>query len=252
MQLAELKAFPLGFDPFDHLAVVNYGDCFLDPRHPETAPADIEAHAEEMIIKAGAWMLIFGGDHFVSYPLIKAHAKHYGSVALLHFDTHSDTWDDDSDRLDHSSMFRRAINEGIVDVTRSSQVAIRIFNDSDHGFEILTVPWVHRNGIEAALEIVRARAGDAPLYITFDIDGLDPAFAPGTGTPVPGRLSTWQALELIRGLPGLNLIAMDVVEFAPSFDHAEITALAAATLAHDWLSLLAEEKGVVRQAVGRL
>ncbi len=251
VQLAELKAFPFGFDPFDHLAIVDYGDCFLDPHHPETVPEAIEAHADT-IIAAGAKMLTFGGDHYVAYPLIKAHAKHYGPVALLHFDAHSDTWDDDGKRFDHGSMFTRAVKEGIVDVSRSTQIGIRTFNDSDHGFEILTAPWVHRNGIDKALEIIRQRAGDAPLYLTIDIDGLDPAFAPGTGTPVVGGLSTWQALELIRGLGGMTLIGMDVVEVSPPFDQGEITALAAATIAHDWLCLLAEEKGAKRTVVGRL
>ncbi len=251
VQLAELQAFPFGFDLFEHLAVVDYGDCFLDPHHPETIPGTIEAHADR-ILESGAKMLTFGGDHFVSYPLIKAHAKRHGPVALLHVDAHSDTWDDDGVRLDHGSMFRRAVEEGIVDVARSSQVAIRTFNDSTHGFEVLTAPWVHRNGIAATLEVVRERAGDAPLYVTFDIDGLDPAFAPGTGTPVPGGLSTEQGLELIRGLAGMNLIGMDVVEVLPALDQAEITALAAATLAHDWLCLLAEAKGAKRQLVGRL
>ncbi|MBC6416589.1 MAG: agmatinase [Rhodospirillales bacterium] len=251
VQLAELKAFPFGFDLFAHLAVIDYGDCFLDPHHPETIPEAIETHAAA-IVASGARMLTFGGDHYISYPLIKGHAKQYGPVALLHVDAHSDTWEDDGKRFDHGSMFARALAEGLIDVEHSTQVGIRTFNDSDQGFEILTAPWIHRNGIEAALEVVRARAGRAPLYLTFDIDALDPAFAPGTGTPVAGGLSTWQALELIRGLAGLNLIAMDLVEVAPSFDHAEMTAIAAATLAHDWLGLLAEEKGAKRRAVGRL
>lgn len=251
VQLAELEAFPFGFNLFEHLAVVDYGDCYLDPHHPETIPGTIEAHADA-ILESGAKMLTFGGDHFVAYPLIKAHAKRHGPVALLHVDAHSDTWEDDGKTLNHGSMFQRAVNEGLIDVARSSQVAIRTFNDSDYGFEILTAPWVHRNGIAATLEVVRARAGDAPLYVTFDIDGLDPAFAPGTGTPVPGGLSTAQGLELIRGLAGMNLIGMDVVEVLPALDQAEITALAAATLAHDWLCLLAEAKGAKRQIVGRL
>jgi agmatinase len=250
-QLAELTPFPFGFSMFEHLAVVDYGDCFMDPHHPETVPATIEAHADR-ILASGARMLTFGGDHFVAYPLLKAHAKRHGPVALLQFDAHCDTWEDDGRRLDHGTMFARAAAEGIVDVARSTQIGLRTFNDSDHGFEILTAPWVHRNGIDAALEIIRARAGDAPLYISFDVDGLDPAFAPGTGTPVAGGLATWQALELIRGLGGMNLIGMDVVEVAPAYDHAEITALAAATVGHDWLCLLAEAKGAKRKVVGRL
>ena len=251
VQLAELKAFPFGFDPFETLSVIDYGDCMVDPHHPETVPTDIQAHAAN-IIASGAKMLTLGGDHFVAYPLIKAHAEKHGPIALLQFDAHCDTWEDDPTRLDHGTMFGRAAREGIIDVTKSTQIGLRTYNDSDHGFDILTAPWVHRNGIDAALDIIKERAGDAPLYISFDIDGLDPAFAPGTGTPVIGGLTTWQALELIRGLGSLNLIGMDVVEVSPPYDHAEITAIAAATVAHDWLCLLAQKKGAIGKPVGRL
>ena len=250
-QLAELDAFPYGFSVFEHLAIVDYGDCFMDPHHPETIPGTIERHADT-ILSGGAKMLTLGGDHFIAYPLIKAHAKVHGPVALLQFDAHCDTWPDDGRKLDHGTMFARAAAEGIIDVARSTQIGLRTYNDSDHGFEILTAPWVHRNGIDAALEIIRKRAGDAPLYISFDVDGLDPAFAPGTGTPVIGGLASWQALELIRGLGELNLIGMDVVEVSPPYDHAEITALAAASIAHEWLCLIAEAKGATPKPVGRV
>ena len=240
VQLAELKAFPFGFDLFKHLAVADYGDCFIDPHHPQTVATAIEEHACN-ILKHDAKMLTFGGDHFISLPLIRAHAKKYGPVALLQFDAHCDTWEDDGTRLDHGTMFARAVREGLVDVKKSTQVGLRTHNDTDLGFEILTAPWVHQNGIMAALDIACTRSGDAPVYLSFDIDGLDPAYAPGTGTPVVGGLASWQALELVRGLGGLNLIGMDVVEVAPAYDHAEITAIAAATVAHDWLCLLAKK-----------
>lgn len=251
VQLAELKAFPFGFDPFERLAVIDYGDCFVDPHHPATAPEAIETHAAT-ILASGARMLTFGGDHFVAYPLLKAHAAKHGPIALVQFDAHCDTWADDGDRLDHGTMFARAAAEGVIDVARSTQIGLRTYNDSDHGFEILTAPWVHRHGVDAALEIVQTRAGDAPAYISFDVDGLDPAFAPGTGTPVSGGLASWQALELIRGLGALKLVGMDVVEVSPPFDNAEITALAAATVAHDWLCVIAEQLGAERRPVGRL
>jgi len=137
-------------------------------------------------------------------------------------------------------------------VARSTQVGLRTYNDSDYGFEILSAPWVHRNGVDAAIDVIRARAGDAPIYVSFDVDGLDPAFAPGTGTPVMGGLASWQALELMRGLEGAHLVGMDVVEVAPAYDHAEITALAAATVAYEWLCLVALDKGAVKAPVGRL
>ncbi len=251
VQLTELDAFPQGFDPFAHLNMVDYGDCMLDPHHPETIPAAIHDHAAE-IIRNGAKMLTFGGDHFVSYPLLKAHAEKYGPIALIQFDAHCDTWEDDGNSLDHGTMFARAANEGIIDVARSTQIGLRTYNHSDYGFEILTAPWVHRNGIDAALDIIKTRAGDAPVYISFDIDGLDPAFAPGTGTPVSGGLASWQALELMRGLNDLNLVGMDVVEVSPPYDHAEITALVAATVAYAFVAILAEKNGAKRNEIGRL
>jgi len=250
-QLAELKHFPFGFNPFDHLSVIDYGDCYIDPHHPQSVFNAIERHAD-LIVGSGAKMLSFGGDHSVSYPLLKAHAKKYGPVALVQFDAHCDTWPDDGTRLDHGTMFARAATEGIIDVAASTQVGLRTYNDSDHGFEILTSPWVHRNGIDAAMDVVRERAGDAPVYLSFDIDGLDPAFAPGTGTPVAGGLASWQGLEFIRGLEPLNLVGMDLVEVSPAYDHAEITAIAAASMAFDWIAVIAKKRGAPVSPVGRL
>jgi agmatinase len=251
VQLAELKVFPFGFDLLESLAVVDVGDAWVDPHHPDTVAPAIEARAAE-IIGQGVRLLSLGGDHFVSYPLLRAHAARHGALALVQVDAHGDLWPDDPGRIDHGTMTGRAVREGIVDPARSTQVGIRTFHESDAGLELLTAPWVHRNGIAAALDVLRTRAGAAPLYLSFDIDALDPAFAPGTGTPVPGGLASWQALELVRGLGGLNLVGMDIVEVSPPFDHAEITALAAAHLAHDWLCVLAEQAGTPRVSVGRL
>lgn len=251
VQLAELRAFPFGFDPFETLAVIDHGDAFIDPHHPETVAPDIEAQAAA-ILATGTKLLTLGGDHFIAWPLLRAHAAVHGPLALVQVDAHGDLWPDDPGRIDHGTMMGRAIREGIVDPARSTQVGIRTFHESDEGLRILSAPWVHREGIGAAIAAVRERAGDAPIYLSFDIDGLDPAFAPGTGTPVPGGLASWQALEFVRGLAGLNLVGMDLVEVSPPFDHAEITALAAAHLAHDWLCLLAEAAGAARVPVGKL
>ncbi|WP_380058168.1 agmatinase [Falsihalocynthiibacter sp. SS001] len=251
VQLAELDAFPWGFDPFQALSVVDFGDVFLDPHHPQTIAPAIEEQARA-IIATGARLLTIGGDHSITYPLLKAHAERHGPIALLQFDAHCDTWEDDGTRMDHGTMFARAARDGIIDVSRSTQVGLRTYNNSDHGFEILTSPWIHRNGIDAALKVATERAGDAPVYLSFDVDGMDPAFAPGTGTPVPGGLASWQALEFVRGLAPLNLIGMDVVEVSPPFDHAEITALAAAHVAHDWLCVLAAQLGAKQAPVGKV
>ena len=250
-ELASLMAFPFGFDPFDTLAVVDYGDCALDPHDPQSIPDSITNHARG-ILASGSKMLTFGGDHFVALPLIRAHAEKHGPVALVQFDAHCDTWDDGGSTLNHGSMFLHGYQEGVIDPSRSIQVGLRTWNDSDHGFEILTSPWVHRNGMIATLDAIMERVGDHPAYISFDIDCLDPAFAPGTGTPVPGGLATWQALELIRGLTPLNMIGMDLVEVSPAYDHADITAMAAANIAHDWLCVMAEKAGAKRNMVGRV
>lgn len=251
VQLAELKAFPFGFDPFDTLSVVDYGDCFLDPHHPETIVKSISEHIKT-ILSADVFPLSFGGDHFVTYPVLKAIAEKHGPVALLHFDAHCDTWDDDGTRMDHGSMFLRAHKEGLIDVTHSSQVGIRTYNDSDHGFDILSAPWVHREGVEKTIQAIKERVGSKKVYLTFDIDCLDPVYAPGTGTPVVGGLTSAQALGILRGLEGLNLVGADVVEVCPAYDVSEITALAGATIAHDILCLLAKAKGAVSKPVGRL
>ncbi len=250
VQLAELKAFPYGFNPFDTLKAVDYGDAYIDPHHPDGVADQITNHARE-ILKSGAKMLTMGGDHFVAYPLLKAHAEKYGSIALIQIDAHCDTWPDDPTRYDHGTMFTRASQEGIISVEHSIQIGLRTQNDSDFGFEILNAPWVHKNGIDAVIEATRERVGDMPVYISFDIDALDPAFAPGTGTPVPGGLASWQALELMRGLGGLNLVGMDLVEVSPPFDHAEITAIAGAHIMSEFINLLAKDKGAVENRIGK-
>ena len=239
-QLAELKAFPFGFDPFDTLQVVDTGDCPIDPHNPLNTAQIISDHARA-ILATGTRLLSLGGDHYVAYPLIKAQAEKHGPVALLQFDAHCDTWVS-SGPLDHGTMFLTAVNEGLIDVEHSIQVGLRTHNDIDVGIEVKTAPWVHQHGVQATLEAIRARVGDRPVYLSFDIDVLDPAFAPGTGTPVSGGLASWQALELIRGLGSLNMIGMDLVEVSPPYDHAEITAIAAATIAYDWLCVMAQRR----------
>ncbi|KZE33231.1 agmatinase [Crenobacter luteus] len=243
VQLAELKPFPWGFDPFDDLAVIDYGDCWFDAHNPLTIKPAIVEHART-ILASGAKMLTFGGDHFVTYPLLIAHAEKYGKpLSLLHFDAHCDTWaDDNPDSLNHGTMFYKAVKDGLIDPATSAQVGIRTWNDDFMGLDMLFAPWVHENGVEATIARIKERIGDKPVYLTFDIDCLDPAFAPGTGTPVPGGLTSAQALAIIRGLGELNIVGADVVEVAPSFDQSEITAIAAAHIACDILCLLRNRK----------
>ncbi len=239
IQSAWARHFPWEFDPFDVLACVDYGDCHFDHGTPQDTPAAIEAHATR-ILEAGSALLTLGGDHFISYPLLRAHAKKHGTLALIHFDAHSDTWpDEEVARIDHGTMFYHAAREGLVDPARSVQVGLRTTNDDVMGFAVLDAREVHRSTPEQIAERIRVRVGDHPVYLTFDIDCLDPAFAPGTGTPVCGGLSSHQALEILRGLRGINLVGMDVVEVAPPYDHAEVTALAGATLAMEMICLYA-------------
>lgn len=244
VQLAELKPFPWGFDPFDTLAVVDSGDCWFDAHNPHTIPESIRQHARG-ILASGARMLTFGGDHYITYPLLQAHAEKYGQpLSLIHFDAHCDTWPDDSpDSLNHGTMFYKAVKDGLIDPATSVQVGIRTWNDDFMGMNVIDAPTVHAQGVAATLQQVLGIVGTRPTYLTFDIDCLDPAHAPGTGTPVAGGLSSAQVLALVRGLVPVNLVGMDVVEVSPPFDQSEITALAAAHIACDLLCVLAAQRG---------
>lgn len=248
--VAELPAYPWGFDPFRTIACADYGDCWFDWGYPTNSVELIEAHADK-IIATDSMMLSLGGDHFVTYPLLKAHAKKYGPMALIHFDAHCDTWADDGQRMDHGSMFLRAANEGLIIPEKSVQIGIRTWNSTDHGFTVLGAPWVHREGIPAVLDVIREVVGDHKAYMTFDIDCLDPSCAPGTGTPVVGGLSTVQALEAVRSLAEFDIVGADVVEVSPAYDHAEITALAAAQIAHDFIAVQALKAGAEPDPTGR-
>ncbi len=233
------KPYGTRFDPFDKLAVADIGDCLFDHGKPESVPAAIEAYAAGIIAK-GPGLLTLGGDHFISYPLLKAHAAHHGApLSLLHFDAHSDTWADEDDRIDHGTMFYWAAKYGLVDPATSVQVGLRTENPDTMGFNIIDGPRVHASGIDAVVAETRAILGDRPVYLTFDIDCLDPSCAPGTGTPVCGGLTSHQAMAILRGLEGINVVGMDIVEVAPAYDVGEITALAAAHLAMEMLYLYA-------------
>lgn len=237
-QLSWSQSDAWDFDVFDKLAVVDYGDCDFDHGRPESIPACIQEHTQE-IISNDVGLLSLGGDHFVTYPILKAHAKKYGPLSLIHFDAHSDTWEDEDDRVDHGTMFYHAVKEGIVNAECSMQIGLRTFNKDTWGFNVLKSPWVHEQGINAVVERTKNIVGDKLCYLTFDIDCLDPSFAPGTGTPVIGGLSTYQAQEILRGLAGVNLIGMDLVEVAPAYDVGDITSLAGASLALEMLYIYA-------------
>jgi agmatinase len=236
--LAWCPPYAWGFDPLDKLHVIDWGDVFFDSGNIAQAPALI-TDAYRQFNAANVLPLTLGGDHFISYPILQALAEKHGPLSLIHFDAHCDTWKDDSGRIDHGTMFYQAAKNGIVDPSRSIQIGMRTFNDEDHGYQVLDARWLHQQGVAKAIEAIKARVGNHACYLSFDIDFLDPAFAPGTGTPVVGGFSTHTALELIRGLAGIKLIGADVVEVSPPFDSADITALAGASLAQEMLGLFA-------------
>ena len=239
MVVAERRPWPWRFDPFGTLTVIDYGDCVFDFGHPAQVPDEIRNHFAP-IVEQGVATLTLGGDHFVTYPILQAYAKEYGSLSMLHFDAHHDTWTDAEGRIDHGTMFFHAAQDGTIVPERSAQVGLRTPNDDLIGFNIFDARIVHSQGIETVCRELKRVLGDHPVYLTFDIDCLDPCFAPGTGTPVCGGLSSFQALEILRGLSGINLIGMDIMEVAPAYDVGEITALAGATLAMEMLCLFAE------------
>jgi agmatinase len=233
------RPYGMEFDPLDKLAVIDYGDCLFDWGYPDKVPDEVEAHASS-IIDQGPALLTLGGDHFITYPLLKAHVKkHGGPLSLLHFDAHSDTWADEDGRIDHGTMFYHAAKQGIVDPATSVQIGLRTHNPDTMGFNVLDGPWVQQHGVDAVVAEVKKKIGDKPVYVTFDIDCLDPSYAPGTGTPVCGGLTTYQAMAILRGLRGLNIIGADVVEVAPAYDVSEITALAGSHIAIEMLCLFA-------------
>jgi len=232
--------YPWGFDPLKRLAMVDYGDCLVDPGLPHQAPDRIEEHFTNLL-ESGVSTVCMGGDHFITGPILRAYAKKYGPMAIVHFDAHSDTWSDEENRIDHGTMFYHAVKDGIIDADHSVQIGIRTANADRMGLTWLDADWVHENGPEAVIAETRKIVGDRPAYMTFDIDCLDPAFAPGTGTPVVGGLTTYQARKIIRGLGGIDFKGMDLVEVAPQYDVGEVTGLAGATLMLDYLSLITKD-----------
>lgn len=234
--------WPWSFGLEDRLKVIDCGDIFFNHGEPESFVVNAEAHANR-VLATGKTMLSFGGDHFVSLPLLRAYYKHHGPLALIHFDAHTDTYSGGS-KYDHGTVFYHAMKEGLIDTEHSIQVGIRTsFNNDGYPMEVLDSAWVNDHSSADLVDHIRARVGDKKAYVSFDIDGLDPSCAPGTGTPVAGGMTVDSALKAIRGMVGLNLVGMDVVEVSPPYDHAEITSLAAATLALEYLYVMAANKG---------
>jgi agmatinase len=236
--------YPWNFDPFETLGVIDYGDLFFDWGSKEKFPDALEKHAAD-IIATGAEMIALGGDHYISYPLLKAHAKKHGPLALVHFDAHRDMEPDSGGRIDHGTMFGYALREGLIDPKKSVQIGIRtsFVGESDDGIRIIFAEEAHDLTARQIAEIIQKRVGKSKAYLTFDIDCLDPSAAPGTGTPIPGGLTYHQAASIIRKLTDVNFVGMDMVEVSPPYDHAEITSIAASALVMEYICLKAWQKG---------
>lgn len=234
--------FEMGRDPLSELSIIDYGDLAFDYAHTPSFPGLLQNHIAT-ILAAGVGTVTLGGDHFITLPILRAYAEKFGPLSVVQFDAHSDLWaDDNMERIDHGTFMYKAVKLGLVDTSRSLQIGIRTDCDDYLGMEYVSARTVHEKGIDHVVDIARAKLGDHATYVTFDIDALDPAFAPGTGTPVWGGLHSWQAEALMRGLHGINFVGGDVVEVSPAFDHGNITAVAGAHVAMELCGLYCANK----------
>ncbi len=234
----EEQRWPWTFSLGDKLTATDYGDIQFMWGDSDDMLAQVEDHAAR-ITAAGKTLVTFGGDHFVTLPLLRGHAKTHGTLSLIHFDAHTDCYDE-AEKYNHGCMFFRAPKEGLIDPSRSIQIGIRTdYDRANHEFEVIDAHQANERSVAETVAAIRKRVGDNPAYLTFDIDCLDPAYAPGTGTPVVGGLSTSKVLRILQGIADLNIVGFDVVEVSPAYDNANITALAGATLALQFLYMRA-------------
>lgn len=232
--------------PFDKLRVVDYGDLDVFPGYIEQTIEAVQADLAK-IVEASVFPVVLGGDHGITLPVLRALARRHGTMTLVHFDAHPDFWPGVPERpYHHGTVFRRAVEENIIDPHASVQIGIRgsissnlIEETRAAGFHLLTASEFAAQGVEATLRDIHSRAKH-PVYVSLDIDCVDPAYAPGTGTPEVAGLTSREIVDLVRGLRGLTFAGFDVVEVAPAYDSAEITALLAANLVYEFLLVLAE------------
>lgn len=236
----------LGLAPFQAAQVADAGDVPVTPFDIDAAMIQIRDHAAELIT-GDRRVVAIGGDHTIALPMLRAVTARHGPVALVHFDAHLDTWDTYFDApVTHGTVFRRAFEEGLLVQDHSIHVGIRgplygeadVADDRRFGFRTLRIGDVDDLGIRGTIEAITERVAGLPVYLSVDIDVLDPSIAPGTGTPEAGGLTSRELLRVLRGLTGLELVGGDVVEVAPAYDHAELTTIAAATVAYDLVTLM--------------
>lgn len=233
--------------PFSLVQVVDAGDIGVNPFNITEAVKSIEAGITHLY-KHGKSVVTLGGDHTISLPILRAVNKIHGPVALIHFDAHLDTWDTYfGEPCTHGTPFRRATEEGLLVKESSVHIGLRgplydrqdLLDDVALGFTAITAASVPEIGTSGVLERIKKRVGNSPVYVSIDVDVMDPAFTPGTGTPEAGGLSSREMLAILRGLGSLNIIGADIVEVSPAYDHAEITSIAAANMAYELITLLA-------------
>ena len=226
-----------GYNVLEEFAIADYGDLAFDYAKISDFPEALKAHIAGILATDTATVTL-GGDHYITLPILEAYAEKYGPLSLLQFDAHTDTWaDDDMDRIDHGTFLYKAVKLGLVDPSRSVQVGIRTDNPDTLGFNIIDAQQMRAMGPEAVAEEICAILKDYPTYLTFDIDCLDPAFAPGTGTPVWGGPSSAEMACILRNIAGIELMGGDVVEVSPPFDTTGATAIAGAHAATEILCL---------------
>ena len=233
----EEKRWPWTFNAFDKLNVIDYGDVEFAPGDSAEAVETIIKHVGN-VHKHGKKTLCFGGDHFVTLPQLRAVHQTHGTVALVQFDAHTDTYEESAE-YDHGGMFYTAPKENLIDPAHSIQIGIRTEYSPDADIKVIDAAAANDMACDDIVAAIKQRVGAMPIYLTFDIDCLDPAYAPGTGTPVVGGMTTDKALKILRGLAGMNIVAADVVEVAPAYDHADITALAGATVGLEIIYVMA-------------
>ncbi|MCY1127964.1 agmatinase [Frigidibacter sp. RF13] len=230
---------PFGWptNPLEEMSIVDYGDLAFDYAKTSEFPDTLTNHIRT-ILAAGAGTVTLGGDHYITFPILRAYAEKFGPLGVIHFDAHSDLWaDDDLTRIDHGTMMYKAVKTGLVDPKRSVQIGIRTVTDDYLGVNVIDAREVHEKGCDWVVAKAKEIVGAGATYVTFDIDALDPAFAPGTGTPVWGGLASWQAAAMLRDLAGINMVGGDVVEVSPPYDITGATAIAGAHVAYELICL---------------
>ena len=224
-------------NPLEELSIIDHGGLAFDCAKVSDFPETLTNHIRK-ILAAGAGSITLGGDHFITLPILRAYAETFGPLSVIHFDAHSDLWpDDDMSRIDHGTMMYKAVKMGYVDPERSVQIGIRTTTEDYLGFNVIDARKVHEKGTAAAVAKIKDIVDATRVYLTFDIDALDPSVAPGTGTPVWGGLLSWQAAAMLRDLAGINMVGGDVVEVSPPYDTTGATAIAGAHVAYDLICL---------------